>query len=226
MSSANPSALADSEVHTLVDVAFPLRGRVVPRDHGYLLYGAICRLLPQAHEGGWLAVHPLPGRIADQLLILSPRPLLTLRVAAKDISRLLPLAGAKLRLGDHEIAVGTPNLFAVRPSSDLVSRQVVIRLTQTSRKGDGTLDKEAMARSYLLEIQRQLHELGVSAEAELGPPRQITVQGRRVLGFTVRLHGLTPEDSLRVQAFGIGGKRAMGCGVFGPSRQKKTSGGS
>ncbi len=92
----------------------------------------------------------------------------------------------------------------------------MIRLTQTPRKGDGTLDKEAMARSYLLEIQRQLHELGVSAEAELGPPRQITVQGRRVLGFTVRLHGLTPEDSLRVQAFGIGGKRAMGCGVFGP----------
>lgn len=219
MSSANTSDLADSELQSFVDVSFPLRGRVAPRDHGYLLYAAICRVLPQAHEGNWLAVHPLSGRLADQLLVLSPRPFLTLRVAGKDITRVLPLAGSLLRIGEHELAVGTPIVFSVKPARDLVSRQVVIRVTQTPRKADGSLDKEALARSHLLEIQRQLHALRVSAEVELGPPRQITVQSHRVLGFSVRLHGLSPEDSLRVQAVGVGGKRAMGCGVFGPIRE-------
>lgn len=218
MSSASSLAAPETETVSVVDVSFPLRGKVVPRDHGYLLYAAICRLIPQAHEAKWLAVHPLPGLIADELLVLPPRAFLTLRVPATAIHQLLPLAGNVLRIGESEIALGAPNIYSLRPSSQLISRQVVIRLTEVPRKPDGTLDKAAMAQSFVQEIQRQLAAKSIRSEVSIGAPKQVSVDGHRVLGFTVRLNGLSDADSLRIQASGLGGKRAMGCGVFGPCR--------
>lgn len=223
MLAANPSTVSSVDVQSFVDVAFPLRGRLAPSDHGYALYSAICRLIPEAHEGRWLAVHPLPGRRADGVLMLPTRPFLTLRVHGKDLARLLPLSGQTLELGPHALHVGTPNVFALRPASDLVARQVMIRLTHTPRTAEGALDKAGMAQAYQAELDRQLERLGVRAGIELGARREITVQGRRVLGFTVRLRGLSEEDSLRVQTLGLGGKRAMGCGVFGPLRTSPES---
>lgn len=219
MSSESIATQNETESLSFVDVSFPVRGKVVPRDHGYLLYAAICRLIPQAHEAKWLAVHPLPGRIADELLVLPPRAFLTLRVPSTEIHQLLPLSGKDLRVGDSEIALGSPNVYALRPASHLVSRQVVIRLTEVPRKPDGTLDKTAMAVSFAQEIQRQLAAKSVRAEVNIGTPKQVVVDGHRVLGFTVRLSGLSDTDSLLIQAKGLGGKRAMGCGVFGPCRE-------
>ena len=223
MQNTNFEAVPPIDAHAFVDVSFPLRGRLAPSDHGYALYSAICRLIPEAHEGRWLAVHPLPGRRADGVLMLPPRPFLTLRVHGKDLARLLPLSGQSLVLGPHSLHVGTPNLFALRPAAELLARQVVIRLTNTPRTADGALDKAEMVRAYQAELERQLQRLGVQAGIELGGRREITVQGRRVLGFAVRLHGLSEDDSLRVQAYGLGGKRAMGCGVFGPLRPSQDS---
>jgi CRISPR-associated protein Cas6 len=223
MPNTNSATVSSVDAQSFVDVSFPLRGRLAPSDHGYALYSAICRLIPEAHEGGWLAVHPLPGRRADGVLMLPARAFLTIRVHAKDLARLLPLSGQTLALGLHVLHVGTPSLFALRPAAELFARQVVIRLTQAPRGADGAIDKTAMAHACQAELARQLQRLGVQAGIELGGRREITVQGRRVLGFAVRLHGLSNEDSLRVQAHGLGGKRAMGCGVFGPLRPSQDS---
>lgn len=38
-----------------VDIAFPARGRTVPRDHGYALHGALSGWLPIIHGADWLA---------------------------------------------------------------------------------------------------------------------------------------------------------------------------
>ena len=37
-------------------------------------------------------------------------------------------------------------------------------------------------------------------------------------GFSVMLHGLTPEQSLQVQALGLGQARLLGCGLFTPHK--------
>lgn len=223
MSNANLVSQSEAELQSFVDVSFPLRGKIVPRDHGYLVYAAICRLIPQAHGAKWLAVHPLPGQFADELLVLPPRAFLTLRVPATEIHQLLPLSGKVLRVGETEIGLGTPNIYALRPFAQLVSRQVVIRLTAVPRKPDGTIDKTSMAQSFVQEIQRQLAAKSIRAEVCIGTPRQISVGGHRVLGFTVRLSGLSDADSLLIQTKGLGGKRAMGCGVFGPCREGRSA---
>ena len=57
-SMAAETASAPVPAQEIVDLAFSVVGQRVPADHGYALYGAICRRLPEVHSAGWLAVHP------------------------------------------------------------------------------------------------------------------------------------------------------------------------
>ena len=46
---------------TYVELQFPFTGKTLPSDHGYSLYGAISRVIPEAHSADWLAVETIPG---------------------------------------------------------------------------------------------------------------------------------------------------------------------
>ncbi|MCS6913771.1 MAG: type I-MYXAN CRISPR-associated protein Cas6/Cmx6 [Myxococcales bacterium] len=209
----------------VVDLVFPLRGRRLPMDHGYLLYGALCRVLPSIHDAPWLGVHPVRGRRrVDGMLSFSPHAQLVLRLPAERIPEVLPLAGKALIVGGNRFFVGAPRVQRLIPAASLDARLVVIRLTQIPRRSDGTLDKAAMQAQFLDELLRQLERLDVRCSPQLTGRQEIVVHDRRLLGWSVRLCGLDPEASLRVQAYGLGGKRALGCGVFVPTRGKAAGG--
>jgi CRISPR-associated protein Cas6 len=42
-----------------IDLAFRLTGNKVPVDHGYALYSAISRIVPEIHEAKNIGVHPI-----------------------------------------------------------------------------------------------------------------------------------------------------------------------
>jgi CRISPR-associated endonuclease/helicase Cas3 len=44
----------------------------------------------------------------------------------------------------------------------------------------------------------------------------VKIHGKSVIGFSLAAHNLNDEDSLHLQSAGIGGRRAMGCGIFNP----------
>ena len=46
--------------------------------------------------------------------------------------------------------------------------------------------------------------------------RIVTIHGKSVVGFSVAVHELNDDNSIKLQSFGIGGRRAMGCGIFNP----------
>src|ERR1700682_4012802 len=49
-------------VMSVVDLSFGLTGGPVRVDHGYPLFSAISRVLPQLHADGHVGVHPLHGK--------------------------------------------------------------------------------------------------------------------------------------------------------------------
>jgi CRISPR-associated protein Cas6 len=53
--------------------------------------------------------------------------------------------------------------------------------------------------------------------------RILTVKDKKIVGFSLVAHGLSDEDSIKLQSHGIGGRRSMGCGIFNPilSKEKK-----
>lgn len=186
-----------------LDVAFRLAGRAVPLDHGYVLFGAMSRVLGDLHGADWLAVHPVRGipRPDGMLALHWKRGELRVRVEPGDIPRVLPLAGQSLDLDGHVVHVGVSRVYALRPSPVLTSRIVVIK---------GCTDPVSFEHA----VRRQLEALGVAARVEVGRRRVITVDGDVVVGFGVTLRDLTDEGSLAVQYAGLGGRQRFGCGVF------------
>jgi CRISPR-associated protein Cas6 len=47
----------------------------------------------------------------------------------------------------------------------------------------------------------------------------VRVTNRRIVGFALRVTALNVDESLRLQAQGLGGRRRMGCGVFVPYKE-------
>jgi CRISPR-associated endonuclease/helicase Cas3 len=208
----------------VVDVSFPLQIRSAPRDHGYILYGAISRTVPELHEAKWLGVHPLCGRpIDDNTLEMGRHARLRLRLPADKIPGVLPLAGATLNLFGLKAVVGVPTIHALAPAGSLDSRMVSIKLTsaphrENSALGRETLDVAAFDARYKSEIERQLSAIEIHRPFQIRGRRCLTVAGRRVVGYSVRVTDLLQDESLRLQGVGIGGKRRMGCGLFRPTR--------
>lgn len=69
-------------------------------------------------------------------------------------------------------------------------------------------------------MKKELEAREIKATVEVGRRRIVTVDGDKVVGFGLRLAGLSDEDSLKVQYTGIGGRQRFGCGVFGPATRE------
>lgn len=216
----------------VVDCAFGLfpasPGSTLPADNGYLLYGAVSRVLPWIHSNQDVGIHPLRGRlVGNRLLSLSRGATLTFRVPAGFIGDLLPLAGQTLRVAGASVQVGTPSVRPLIPAAELASRLVIIR---------GFQEPDA----FLAAVHRQLEEMSISGEARLAARqsskavevggkggqgewtrRTLRVTDRDIVGFAVEVGSLSAADSLKLQQAGLGGRRRFGCGMLVPMRTSR-----
>ena len=63
-----------------VDLQFRLMGENIPVDHGYHLFSAISKTVPEIHENKDIAIHPINGRlIGSRTMALTDRSRLVLR---------------------------------------------------------------------------------------------------------------------------------------------------
>ena len=207
-----------------INVSFALSGTQLPADHGYVLYSAISRagsagILPARsplHKADWLAIELISGFPSGPGLITLPErgATLRLRIPAERYRDVLPLAGKRLDIGRNQIRLGLPFARPLEPGPSLYARVVTIK-------------KFTEAEPFLEAVKRQLDSLDVTGRAELPRDEQgryrrriVTIHGKSVVGFSVAVHDLNAEDSLRLQSSGVGGRRAMGCGVFNPATQE------
>lgn len=198
---------------TAIDLVFPIvQGLVVPIDHGHMLYGACKQAVPALGEIA-LGIHALRGTPLPQgLLHLGQRARLRLRLDAARIPIALPLAGRELRIGSNLVRLGAPQVEALVPHANLYARTVVIA---KGKAGDGN---------------RPATEAEVVAAAKAAAPmatpiilhrRTIRIHGVQIPGFELVLEGLDDATSLKLQAEGLGGRRAFGCGIFVNAGVKK-----
>lgn len=194
------------------DLCFPVRG-VVPKDHGYALFGAITSLIPILHDPTTVwAPLPMEGEERGDLLRLGGELILRVEDQLLDLCR--ALAGKCLNLEGHPLAVGPGSTVReLRPAPSLVSSFV----TGKPRK-DGVrvpLSPESLGDM----LARRLQSWGVDTTTisfEVGPLRFLRVQGQRVPGYPVLFEDLDDVTSLRILSEGLGGRRHFGAGCFQP----------
>lgn len=208
-------------MNEVVDLVFVVSAtQEFDADHRYHLFSAVSEIVSELHGGGGFAVHSLTGKQTKPgKLILNERSRLIIRSPVDAVGALLPLVGKPLRIGGTTLQVGTPEIRKLVPSVTLRSALVTIKRS----------DKKVDAESFIESARKQLSALGISASVEIELPqrkshagelrsaqRTFCIKGREIIGFEVRLHNLTADESVLVQSLGIGGRRAMGCGLFKP----------
>jgi CRISPR-associated protein Cas6 len=173
-------------------------------DHGFSLFGAISRILPDAHDTNALGILPIAGnQIGQRKIQIDARSRLTLRVPVSDIAHWLPLAGKTLEVAGAMLQVGVPEIRALVPSTAVRCRLVTTKNGQDQPR-------------FQAEIRRQMDAMGVSKDAivSITKRRTIRIYSKEVVGYEVVIEGLSFDESLSIQTHGLGGRRHMGCGIF------------
>lgn len=206
---SSTSQSLEGELEQFVELSFPAQGKSLPADHNYGAYSTLSRLIPGLHRDSSVSLLTAPGFPNYQGEIsLTKQSCFKIRVPVAKIPLIYPLAGKRVSIGKHEIQLGIPTISMLRPATTLRARIVIIK---------GYMEPEL----FLQAAQRQLDQLGILGRLSIpldhkGLPSRKTIKIKRytVVGFTTEVADLSTEDSLKLQVYGLGGKRRMGCGVF------------
>ncbi|MEL6442219.1 MAG: type I-MYXAN CRISPR-associated protein Cas6/Cmx6 [Cyanobacteria bacterium J06621_8] len=207
---------------TYVDVVFPLKGRLLPLDNGYLIYSALSRLCPNIHRLNNIGIHPIAGRPNPyKQLKLTQSSQLKIRIPLEQILSIYQfLVEQTFKIGESQFYIGTPEYQALFSATNLYSRLVIIRRC---------IEPQA----FIEAAQRQLEKLGIKGQIKILQKqngqlqcRQLTMRKKEgtfpIRGYGVEVTDLSEADSIKLQQHGIGGKRKMMCGVFVPSQKNQS----
>lgn len=188
----------------IVDLVFDLRGEAVALDYADKLLQALLSRLPWLADQPSVGIHPLTGvSPGDRELYFTRRARLGLRLPKERCDSARVLTGAQLDLGGT-VEVGDATMRNLGPFKTLYSSFVTVGMSAEDE--------------FLAACGEQLKTWGIVAELVCGKARRGTGIHGEWRGFSLMLHGLSPDDSLRVQQEGIGFERKRGCGIFVPHK--------
>jgi CRISPR-associated protein Cas6 len=195
----------NDERDEIVDLVFALRGRAIALDYADGLWRELGRRLPWLQDDDALGVHPLAGvSRGDTEIYLTRRARLSLRLRRGVCEAAAGLSGARLDLGGEVDVVGAPSLRSLQPTKVLYSSFVTFGETDEVR--------------FLASCREALAGIGVAGDMLVGKARRGGEVERERCGFSLMVHGLKDDESLRLQEAGIGGGRKRGCGIFIPHK--------
>jgi CRISPR-associated protein Cas6 len=190
---------------TVVEAVFPLEGKALPRDHAQALRNALAEQLPWLHEDAGVGIHPLKlVSGSESLALLSQRTRLILRVNANRLNDLKALGGVELDVAGHGLRLGAVHLRALQPLATLYAYRVSATNADESE--------------FMQAMEAELAALAIAGERVCGKRQSMRVDGLEMTTFSMMLHALVPEQSLRLQQHGLGPHRLLGCGLFVPHK--------
>jgi len=202
----------------IVDLTYKISCKCLPLDHAYTLSSAIHKALPWFSDDEHAGIHLIhgaesgngwmrPDKASDELLFLSRRTKLSLRLHKDRLDDARKLTGSSLDIASHIIDVGETEIKPLSTQSTIFSRYIISSETETEDE-------------FLHRVYNDLQAMGVEVNKLLcGKSNEIQgMDGNRIFTRSVMLAELKPAHSVKVQQVGIGAGRKMGCGLFIPHK--------
>lgn len=197
---SQPAVLA-----SVVDVVFPVTGHSLPRDHAQALQEALCTALPWLSTETHAGIHPVklaPG--SDKMALLSRRSVVLLRVDTQRAAELTALAGMTLNVAGHHLTLGAAHRRELNPHATLYAYNV-------AANSEDEVD-------FMATVSSALAALAIGGERVCGKHHHLATARGELNTFSLMLHALPPEQSVRLQQHGLGPHRLLGCGIFVPHK--------
>jgi len=200
----------------VINLLFQIDCPTLPVDHAWGLSREIQRVLPWFGEEPTEGLHIIHGadsgngwerpQASDDLLYLSRRVKLVLRLPRARVESAQALSGKTLNPGGHRMAVGKAKPRSLGTTNFLYSRYVV----GPQRTGED---------EFLDWAVKELTALGVSFKKILcGKSCSLSRGGEKLETRSLLVANLSFQDAITLQESGIGPHRSMGCGLFVPQK--------
>jgi CRISPR-associated protein Cas6 len=204
----------------VVDLVYSISCKCLPLDHAYSFSNAVRAALPWMDDEPQAGIHLIHGAesgngwmrpedAANELLHLSKRSRMTLRVPKHRVEDALGLAGETLDIDGHSLEVGKAKvkLFSTMPTQ--FARYVVVP------EGISHED-EAAFMAYAVE---ELKGLSIRLRKLLcGRAHALQHPDGDLYTRSIMLADLELDEAVVLQQQGIGRHRKIGCGLFIPHK--------
>lgn len=196
---------SELEHAAVTDVHFELKGRALPKDHGYALFQELARLLPWIADEETLGIHPVHGADTGHgELILGRRARLVIRTPVDRVEDIMALSGKTLRVAGETLQIGAAKTRPLTLHTPLYAHCVTT----------GSDDE----REFAADVIRLLDQMHIDSRFICGRRQTVTTANGVVSGYSLMLHGLPVEHAVQIQVSGLGGNRKLGCGIFIPHK--------
>jgi len=206
-------------------LVFDIEGKAIPADHSYSLFGALSDLYPPIHGKNKIGIHFINGkRSPDRLIVIEDKSRLIIRCGMLEMPHIISQFSSKrINIGGHKLWIKNivKGLRPMTPTDEVYSKMVTykdvlepqefIDFTEEVFKSMG-LSPDTKAEIAMTRKDNSF-EGGASHDII---KRTVTIKGKKIIGYALRVWDLTPEDSVKLQTDGLGGRRHFGCGLFRP----------
>ena len=199
----------------VVDVSFSISCKALPVDHAHALSEAVKAALPwfaEEEQAGLHLIHVADSGNGwerpqgdDELLYLSRRTKLTLRLPQHRVEDSKALTGQKLDVAGNDMEIGNSNVRLLSVSTTLYSRYVAV------------MDKNLGEDEFLAEVVKELKQAGLRFKKVLcGKEMTFNTPDGPMLTRSLMVADLSFEDAVRLQERGVGQHehKKIGCGLF------------
>ena len=189
------------DIRDMTDIAFELKGHSVPTDHAFALWREVARILPWLEAEKFAGIHPLRVAASGEDILLPQRAKLVLRLPAARVPQAGRLSGQELHVGASVLSVGVASERPLKAFPTLHAQLVA---------------SDCKEEVFIAGVTSELGEINIGCKWICG--KRLTIGGaeRTIAGYSLVLHDLKPDESLRLQRYGLGGERHFGCGIFVP----------
>jgi CRISPR-associated protein Cas6 len=207
--------------NAVVDLNFKIECRQIPTCHAWELSQALYEALPWIKDEPEVGIHQIHGATSGngwerppdgELIHLSRRTRMTLRVPASRVADASELVGETLDICGYQLVVGAMTAKQINPLSTIFSRYVVVP--------EGHSEDQ-----FLQWVVEQLAERGIRVRKMLcGKSHDIVANGETIATRSLMIADLDKKASVELQEVGLGPCRHYGCGIFLPHKGIKAVG--
>lgn len=199
----------------VVDILFSISCKTLPVDHAHALSAAVKEALPwfeEEEQAGLHLIHVADSgngwerpQGEDEVLYLSRRTKLTLRVPQHRLEEVKALSGQTLDVAGNEMEVGKSTVRLLSTSTTLYSRYVAVTAGEQSED------------EFIAELVQELREAGLRFKKVLcGKETTFNTPDGPMVTRSLMVADLPLDDAVRLQENGIGPHqyKKIGCGLF------------
>ena len=212
---------------SVVDLSFRIHCAQLPVDHAVDLYralegvltwlrdepcAAIHSVFDAASGNGWVRPADQSAGLAGELMQLSKRTRLYLRLPKHRLADAAELSGRVLDIGGYPLTVGVSSVKPLSAWPTIFARSVTGEQHDEHR---GHNDEAEFSRG----VADRLAAMNIQPPKLLcGLSHSIAGEGTTLNARSVMLADLKLEESIRLQQNGLGSNLKIGCGIFLPHK--------